>query len=481
MTTNTKKTTRKKTASVAASTKRVAKDVIDAKAKDADTAGEPVREVITINKPSYITVQPSLFEPLRETKNLTPAQKEKLRTVLRTIDTGEFWVLKQALTLMAFNFFSTTKDPDKDVQIVETDEFRITFTPSIYGSPTMYDADILMFATSALANDIRKNKNDLTEAGEMPYKGVVVFQLKDFSSRLGRSRNARTMQQIKESLDRLSMSSLTIEKTGKIGNREVRAGQTIGHFLEGYKFCEIKEQGKKPIAAIEVRLADWIVRDIAEGRALWFPDEYFGLTPFEKALFMIARSHVGLRPSMIQRDSEDLSLTSEDLEMEPDAHKTEMTVGNARIEYFYHHLTLPELLERLRYKNTLKKLKLAILKVIRSGGLPSYELALDERKRSLSQQVIYIFRKDDKLKANIFAACLKYPGFKETFESLTTRRKLEEKESAPKRRKTASRSTKKTGRTTTAKRTVEDDPSPDSLFAAELDAFVSDNGETPAK
>lgn len=449
---------------------------------------EPAREIITIDKHSYINLQPSLFEPLQETLVLSPVEKDKLRTLLRTIDTGDAWVLKQAFTLLTLNFFSPTKEPEKKIQVVNTDTFRLTFTPSIFGSPTMYDADILMFAVSALAEDIRRNKSDLTKSGTMPYKGIVVFQVKDFSNRIGRSRNARSMQQIKESLDRLSMSSITIESTGKIGNKEVRAGQTIGHFLTDYKFCEIKEPGKKPIAAIQVRLAEWIVRDIAEGRTLWFPDEFFGLTPIEKSIYMIARSHIGIRMSKLDRQNKKPMLAYEDNGMEPDADQPGMTVGNAHIEYFFHSLPLPELHERTRYSGELKKFKALLLKVIRSGNLGSYEVALDERKRMLSQQVVYFFRKDDKLKANIFAAGLKYEWFRETFDALTVSDYLKPMQTKSKRRIAAKKSAgtrmvSKTTRRSTAKKTSLEtvDMDPESLFAKELEAFDLANDEQSEK
>ena len=53
--------------------------------------------------------QPSLFEPLEETLNLTPEEKENYRTALRTIHDGTAWVLKQSLTLMSYNVSTASK------------------------------------------------------------------------------------------------------------------------------------------------------------------------------------------------------------------------------------------------------------------------------------------------------------------------------------------------------------------------------------
>lgn len=483
MTTSSNNKQKKKTASAVASAKaKVQKKTSETTVETMTKSQESKREIITVNRVAIFDVQPSLFEPLEETLNLSPKEKDKLRTVLRTIDTGESWALKQALTLMTFNFFTPSKDPDHEVKVVTTPDFELTFTPSIYGSPTMYDADILMYVVSVLAADIRRHKNELTKSGTMPYKGVVIFQLRDFANRIGRSRNARSIQQLKESLDRLSMSSISIEKTGKIGNKEVRAGQTIGRFLEHYKFCEIREEGKRSVSAVQVQLADWLVRDIAEGRTLLFPDEYFELTPFEKSLFMVARSLVGLRASMFEKRNDKYLLTSEEMDSEPDANQPGMSFGNTKIEFFFDHLTLPELLDRMQYKQPLKKLKASLLEIIREGKFPAYEIALDERKRALSKHVVYFFRKDDKLKSNLFAAGIKYPGFKETYESLTTRKKLLEKDAEPKRSKKRKTSTAKSSAVKKAKGVTQEqseDLSPESIFVQEVEAFMADeNGES---
>lgn len=370
--------------------------------------------------------QPSLFDPLEETLNLSPAEKESYRAALRTIDNGSAWAVRQSITLMAYNFFSASKDPTNELQSIETPEFKLTFTPSFHGTPTLYDADILMFVTSVLADDIRRHRAELDASGTLPYKTDVVFRPKDFAKRVGKSRNSRSLKQFQNALDRLAQSSITIEATATLGTTKMRAGQTVGHFIDGYKFVEIQEEGKAPVIAIQVRVAEWIVRDIARGNMLWFPDEYFRLSPFEKLVFMAARSRIGLKNYFkVEKDgtTKQLPLSLEELRAEPQMPKFQLG-EHVNIDYFYYSMTLQELAEAMRFKQPLKKLKTIVLEIIRNGTFPIYEVAIDQTQRMLRKNVVYFFRKDNALKRNLLAAELRYPDFKEKYASLTTRAKL---------------------------------------------------------
>lgn len=399
--------------------------------------------------------QPSLFEPLEETLNLTPEEKENYRTALRTIDDGTAWVLKQSLTLMSYNFFTASKEPGKEMLHIDTTNFRLTFTPSFHGAPTLYDADILLYAASALAENIRRNKNELAATGTLPYKTDVVFRVKDFFNRIGRSRNARRLSQLQASLDRLANSFITIEAHGKIGTTKIRAGQSVGHFLDGYKFVEIQEEGKAPVAAIQVRLAEWVVRDIISGNMLWFPDDYFRLSPVEKMIFMAVRGRIGVKYMTRMNDkgeTEQLPLSLEELDHEPNRDEGFSLSAHTKIDYFYCAMTLPEFAEAVRFKQPLKKLKALLLDIMRDGAFPVYEIAIDESKRVLAKNVVYFFRNDSKLKVNLLAAEIKYPDFKQIYERLTTRAKLLEKEAKTgKKRKTRAGASEKKAPTPTSK------------------------------
>ena len=391
MTTNSyDKTKRKKTTAAAEPEK------IDAQNTTHETGEtEPALEYIEIKRTPAVKFQPSIFDPLQETLNLKPEQKEKYRTRLRTIDTGAYWGMKQSLSLMTFNFFSFSKEPKMEIQEIVALNSKLTITPSIHGAPTMYDADILMFAVSALAEDIRRNKSELTRAGTMPYKGDVVFQLKDFSERIGRTRNSRKIEQITEALDRLSNCLISIEKTEMFGGTEIRVTKSIGSFLNGYKFCEISESGKKPVAAVQVRIADWIVRAIAQEKTLTIPDEYFALSPVEKSIFMVARSLDGMRTLMIQKGGKELFFTSKDHNFEPGADGPGTAFEQMMNSLFFHRITLLDLAERMNYRQPLRKLKFLLLEIIRKGGFTWYGIALDDRKRALTQNVVYFFRNDE--------------------------------------------------------------------------------------
>ena len=79
-------------------------------------------------------------------------------------------VLKQSLTLMSYNFFTASKEPGKEMLHIDTTNFRLTFTPSFHGAPTLYDADILLYAASALAETFERNKTNLRQRVRFPIR-----------------------------------------------------------------------------------------------------------------------------------------------------------------------------------------------------------------------------------------------------------------------------------------------------------------------
>lgn len=366
-----------------------------------------------------------IFDPLpRKRGDLTAAEEEQFRHLLRTIDDRTDVRIRQSLTFMAINFFSVNKIPNKEVLTVKGDDFTLEFAPSVFGAPTLYDADILTFATSILAEKFKKHLEAGKSPEDFPYMSDVVFRLSDFNARLGK-RSARSMEQVKAALKRLMMSHMTITQTNKMGEKKLTLGQSIGNFITDYKFVELEEHGKEPIAAIQVRLADWIVRDVAGRYTLWFPNSYFKLKALEKGIFMVARGRIGLREFMDEesnaRENSPLIASPEELMREPGMSKRIETTKGRSIDYFFEAITLSDLAHVLRWKSPLNKLRTKIKEIILKGDFPIYELALDERPVRPGQQKLYIFRRDSRLKQNMLAAQLFYRDFAETLKNLTTR------------------------------------------------------------
>ena len=369
--------------------------------------------------------QGHLFDPLPKVGNMTPDEEEAYRQVLRTISDRTNVRLRQSLTFMAINFFSVNKIPDKNILTIKGEDFTLEFAPSVFGAPTLYDADILTFATSILAEKFKNHLEHDKDPEKLPYMSDVVFRLSDFNRRLGR-RSARNMEQVTAALKRLLMSHMTIKLTNQVGDKKLTLGKNVGQFITDYKFVQLEEPGKEPVAAIQVRLADWIVRDVAGNYTLWFPDSYFKMRAFEKGLFMVARGRIGLREFSEEEDGKRvlLSASTEELMREPGIHKSFEIAKGSSIDYFFNSVTLSDLAHILRWKAPLYKLRNRIKEVIMDGSFPLYVLALDECCKQAGQQRLFFFRNDSRLRTNILAADIGYPGFAEMRRALTTREKL---------------------------------------------------------
>ncbi|MBM6705433.1 hypothetical protein H6A60_13265, partial [Sutterella massiliensis] len=82
----------------------------------------------------------------------------------------------------------------------------------------------------------------------------------------------------------------------------------------------------------------WVVRDIISGNMLWFPDDYFRLSPVEKMIFMAVRGRIGVKYMTRMNDkgeTEQLPLSLEELDHEPNRDEGFSLSAHTKIDYFY--------------------------------------------------------------------------------------------------------------------------------------------------
>ena len=86
------------------------------------------------------------------------------------------WTLKDDQTSMEHPFFSLAKNPDTTIHHYEHNGNTITIAPSVYGMPTIWDKDILIYCCSQLIEGIKQ--------GREPKREVVfpIFTTRHFSN-----------------------------------------------------------------------------------------------------------------------------------------------------------------------------------------------------------------------------------------------------------------------------------------------------------
>lgn len=152
----------------------------------------------------------------------------------------------------------------------------ITVTPGGLGRATLRDKDIVIYCTSQLMAAINAGKKSCQK---------VRFQAHDFFLATGRSEQGDDYRRLLNSLDRLvSTQILTNIATGK---KEEKSSFSI---IESWSV--VKSNGR--MAAIEMKLSDWIFRAIEAKEVLTISNDYFLLRKsLDRRLYEIARKHVG--------------------------------------------------------------------------------------------------------------------------------------------------------------------------------------------
>ncbi len=152
-----------------------------------------------------------------------------------------------------------------------------------YGMATIWDADILIWAASAL--------NRMREQGENDLPRTLRTTAYDLLRAIKRTTGGKDYQELQHALQRLESTSIrTSIRAPRAGRRRTEA--QFG-WLNGWKL-EIDEATGQP-RGLSLTLSEWVYDGIVSEKSLltMHPD-YFLLTGgLERALYRIARKHAG--------------------------------------------------------------------------------------------------------------------------------------------------------------------------------------------
>ncbi len=238
--------------------------------------------------------------------------------------------IKDEQRLMEFPFFSLQKRPREEQFVYDDGRVKIEINPGAKGIATIWDKDILIYLASLL--------NERLESGQ-PVNRTIAFPAYDFLKVTGRGTGKRAYELFLDSLFRLR--STTITTTIESGGHKERRG--FG-WIETWRVVErTNANGEKVMAAVEVTLNDWMFRSIVQDRrVLTINREYFRLTQgLQRRLYELARKHVGRQP-----------------------------------EWW---ISLDRLYEKCGVRDTTRKFKYRLSKIIEGPGIPDYNIELLEK------------------------------------------------------------------------------------------------------
>lgn len=235
-------------------------------------------------------------------------------------------VLKDDTASMEHPFFALTTQKDNRIRRYENGDNWVEVVPSVKGLATIFDKDILIFATSQLM--AAKNEG-------RPISQDIVITARDLLVFTNRHTRGHNYELLEEALERLSGT--------RVRTNVSAGGQKVETFFGLVDAAEVvRDQKSQRITQLYIKLSDFLFRAIQSQEVLTLAPEYFRLRKaIERRVYEIARKHCG--------------------------GQTEWKIG------------LELLQSKVGSTDTLRAFRMSIRQLGEGGHLPDYDIALDER------------------------------------------------------------------------------------------------------
>lgn len=187
-------------------------------------------------------------------------------------------VLKDDMASMEHPFFALTTQKDTTVRRYENGDKWVEVIPSVKGLATIFDKDILIFATSQLMA-AKKEGREVGQELIMSARDVLVFS--------NRHTGGHNYDLLEEALERLKGTQVSTNvKSG--GEREWNTFGLVD------RATVVRDEATGRIKELRIKLSDYLFRQILSNEVLALAPEYFRLRkPIERRVYEIARKHCG--------------------------------------------------------------------------------------------------------------------------------------------------------------------------------------------
>lgn len=187
-------------------------------------------------------------------------------------------VLKDDMASMEHPFFALTTQKDTQVRRYENGDKWVEVIPSVRGLATIFDKDILIFATSQLMA-AKKEGREISQELVMSARDVLIFS--------NRHTGGHNYDLLEEALERLRGTQVS---TNVVSGGE-REWNTFG-LLERATVVRDDKSGR--VKELRLKLSDYLYRQIMTNEVLALAPEYFRLRKaIERRVYEIARKHCG--------------------------------------------------------------------------------------------------------------------------------------------------------------------------------------------
>ncbi|MEM8974840.1 MAG: replication initiator protein A [Pseudomonadota bacterium] len=187
-------------------------------------------------------------------------------------------ILKDDMASMEHPFYSISKKPDRSAKRYEHGESWIDVRPSIKGTPTIYDKDLIIYVISQIVAVTNKGETPPRSVQIDPYSFLVFTQ---------RATGGRDYKALCDMIERIEGTRYrTNVKTGGI--------QTDRWFglLDSVELQTDQQSGK--LLSLTISVSDWLAHAIRQRDLLTLNPDYFRLRrPLERRLYEIGRKRCG--------------------------------------------------------------------------------------------------------------------------------------------------------------------------------------------
>lgn len=190
-------------------------------------------------------------------------------------------VLKDDTASMEHPFFALTTQKDTRVRRYENGASWVEVVPSVKGLATIFDKDILIFATSQLV--AAKNEG-------RPVSQEIVIRARDLLVFSNRHTGGHNYELLEEALERLS--GTRVRTNVSAGGQKT---ETFFGLVDAAEVVRDEQSGR--VTKLYIKLSDFLFRAIQSKEVLTLAPEYFRLRKaIERRVYEIARKHCGAQP-----------------------------------------------------------------------------------------------------------------------------------------------------------------------------------------
>jgi hypothetical protein len=187
-------------------------------------------------------------------------------------------VLKDDMASMEHPFFALTTQKDTRVRRYQNGENWVEVVPSVKGLATVFDKDILIFATSQLMAARNEGR---------PISQEIVITARDLLVFTNRYTGGHNYDLLEDALERLS--GTRVRTNVKAGGSKT---ETMFGLVDAAEVVRDDSTGR--VTKLYIKLSDFLFRAIQSQEVLSLAPDYFRLRKaIERRLYEIARKHCG--------------------------------------------------------------------------------------------------------------------------------------------------------------------------------------------